>query len=568
MYPYTGPRLIELLEKQHQQRSQTGLFKTDIFTLQWRTKVGSFPYPDSETIVSAGEPCGAWRTIQGRPEDKRNVGDNWQVLRDLPLYGYVPGASIRGLVRAWATQHPAIKPRMLKLLGSQTEEGIISGKIEFLDAFPETPTRLTLDIVNPQQNFQVFHEGQGTPLSFYTLGDGSKAIPLKVAIRGIPEKATEEEVDEVWQWVQQALATYGVGSRTASGYGAIVAPKAFSPSTTLPKLSKGFATKQLFFTLYSQGNAGPDIRTMELRPSHWRGWLRSWLMRFFLGVMSVDDAKHTVGELLGTLEESSDKKSRKGSVRLQVISGEDWGETSQERGFRQFYKWQGSVKLTAPKEILDGIILPILRVAVMVGGAGRGWRRPLHLFVMNNDKEAARGCHLTMTHKVKPRDSETWETKPFGLVLKPEEWSKLYQNWATEVQKQWLDRFCIQTHAIRAEVFSPTSCAMYIVEGPENDPIDPEELSWAITKPLDTRGQGMELIYQPTYKRKPDVGGNAGNGGSHCSWVSIKRTKVKSNFQEVVCLFLGDQNQLRSQFLQDLHNVLGSTYLFGVQHLN
>jgi CRISPR-associated protein Cmr6 len=110
---YTGIQLINLLEKQHQKRSQSGLFKKDTFIIQWRAKVGSFPHPDVETIVSAGEPCGAWPP---KSEDKRNVGENWQQLRTLPLNGYIPGSCIRGLVRAWAKawekQRPEIKARM------------------------------------------------------------------------------------------------------------------------------------------------------------------------------------------------------------------------------------------------------------------------------------------------------------------------------------------------------------------------------------------------------------------------------------------------------------------------
>ena len=55
---YTAPKLVELLAKQHEKRDQEGLFKQGTFTLLWRGKVGSSPYPDLETIVSAGEPCG------------------------------------------------------------------------------------------------------------------------------------------------------------------------------------------------------------------------------------------------------------------------------------------------------------------------------------------------------------------------------------------------------------------------------------------------------------------------------------------------------------------------------
>jgi CRISPR-associated protein Cmr6 len=437
--PYSGINLLNLLEKQHQKRSTSDLFRSGVFTLNWRTKVGSFTAPDLETIIAAGEPCGPWGTIQvnrpnkkddrnkwidnfepSRPEDKRNVGENnqEQAWPKIPLHGYIPAASIRGIVRSWANQHPIIQARMRELLGWQDNNNkIIAGKIEFLDAFPEQPTKLSLDIVNPQQDFQVFHEGQSKPVSLYTLGDGYDDIKIKVAIQGIAGKASAEEVAEVWNWVQQALALHGLGSRTASGYGAVSAPADFVPPTDLPKLQEGYESKKLSFTLYSQGNSGPDMEVMELRPSHLRGWLRSWLLRFFLGVMSVADAKYTVGELLGTLQESTDGLGRKGCVGLKLTQGNVWGTRSEGEGYKCFYKWQGSFEIIAPARILNKIILPILKFAVMIGGVGRGWRRPLHLFVMKNGNHAARGCHVIFRDKDK---------KLFGLASNPENWQKLY----------------------------------------------------------------------------------------------------------------------------------------------
>ncbi len=568
MYPYSGPKLLDLLEKQHQKRSQENLLCSGVFTLNWRTKVGSFPHPDLETIVAAGEPCGAWKIDSGcpqgksRPEDKRNLGDNLQYFSELPIYGYVPAASIRGLVRAWAQQHLSVRSRMQELLGWQNNNDEISaGKIEFLDAFPIKPTKLTLDIVNPQQDFQVFHQGQSTPLSFYTLGNGNEDIQIKVAIQGISGKASPTDVAEVWEWLQQALSLQGLGSRKASGYGAVTAPKDFKPAANLPRLPEGYRSKILSFTLYSQGNAGPDMREPEFRPAHCRGWLRSWLLRFLLGVMSVEEAKYTVGELLGTLQDSSDGKSRKGCVSINLTKGGSWGEPSEAERFKRFYKWHGSLEITAPQEILHEIILPVIKFAVMVGGVGRGWRRPLHLFVMNNGSQAARGCHVTFTHKVKSPETGQLENKPFGIISKPDTWLKLYEVWASGAKKHWPKRFKSQVTAANAEVFSPHTCAIYVVDGPETDPIDLQDLDWSTNKPLDTRGDGMELIYRPTYKRKPDVGGEAGGGAAHCSWVSIKRSRK----QEIVCIFMGQNRPLRKQFLKDLHNLEGSSYLFGLK---
>ena len=567
---YTGPRLILLLENQHQARSQSGLFKKGTFTLQWRAKVGSFPHPDLETLVSAGEPCGAWSPSNGRPEVKRNVDDNWKQLAELPLNGYIPSSSIRGLVRAWAKQRPEIKPRMYELLGYQEDNTISAGKIEFLDAWPEQPTKLTLDIVNPQQSFQVYHQGQGTPLSFYTLGKGAEPISLTVAIRGIPSRATELEVEEVWSWVQQALSLYGVGSRTASGYGTLK-----SASSLQLDSDPDYSIKQFDFSLKSQGSAGPNTGTMELRPSHWRGWLRSWVLRFLLGVMSKDDALTTLGELLGILE----PVSCKGCVRLQMFKGQTWGEHSTNQP--NFYAWKGKLLLSAPSDTLNQIILPIIRFAVSMGGVGRGWRRPLHIFHMNNGRAAARGSHLGLTHRVRNQNTGELEIKPYRLP--PEQstlWAKTYEKWLAAVQAKWPKRINQGANdRLSAEVFSPSTCAVYAVPGPIEEPIDRKQLCWNQTNAEETRGDGMYLIYQKTfprnYKRNPDLGGNAAGGGNaHCSWVSIRRVDIphrqeETDCQEIVCLFMGGEtpqsDHVRSRFLGDLAKISGAVHLFGVQ---
>ncbi|EAZ88029.1 RAMP superfamily CRISPR-associated protein [Crocosphaera chwakensis] len=565
---YTGNKLIELLAKQQKnRRGQTELLRTGTFTIQWRTKVGSYPHPDGETIISAGEPCGHWKYDNTQ---KLNVGNNYQQFYTLPLYGYIPGSSIRGLVRAWAKKYPDKSQRMNELLGYQDNEKIVPGKIEFFDAYPQEASLLTLDIVNPQQEFQVFHKGQSTPLSFYTLGDGEDKISLTIGIRGIPNKATAQEVQEVWEWVEQALSLYGVGSRTASGYGAI-------KSNNQPKLKRPVdqSVKIFTFTLYSQGcyGANQSNSDVELRPSHWRGWLRSWVWRFLLGVMSQDNAKKTLGELLGNIDDNNGT-SQQGCVRLELIKSSTFGDSSDD--YPRFYTWKGKVKITAPKDILNKIILPIIKFAVSVGGLGRGWRRPLHIFQMNNGHNAARGCYLKLSHKAKSKTTGDFKTISYQLSPdKPETWSETYQKWLEAVQIKWSDRLTINANQnLEAEVFSPTTCSIYAVPGPDLNPIDESEQDWQnIRRNEETRGDGMNLIYKDKYKRKTDVGGNAGHGNAHCSWVSIRMSNtphptIDTDTQEIVCLFMGRQssnsNHLRPQFLKDLSSILGSTFLFGL----
>ena len=571
---YTAPQLIDLLEKQHQQRGISDLFKKDTFTLQWRSKVGSFPHPDVETMVSAGEPCDVWY-VDGRPEDKRQLDENLEQISELPLNGYIPGSSIRGIVRAWAMERDSIREQMYELLGNQKGNKILAGKIEFLDAWPQNATRLTLDIVNPQQSFQVYHQGQGTPLSVYTLGDGEDTIPVTVAIRGIPGKATAQDVNTVWEWIQQALSSNGVGSRPSAGYGQIKAPSGFKASPELLQHQKenGFTTKTFDFKLYSQGCSGIDREEQELRPSHWRGWLRSWVLRFLLGVMSIENAEETLSELMGVIEPNT----RKGCVKIRMITGKKtWGKISANQPY--FYVWEGKLQVTAPKEILNKIILPIIKFAVSCGGVGRGSRRPLHIFQMNNGRDAARGSHLIIKHKI-PNKEKKLIVKFFNLPVKPDVWTSTYDRWLNEVRSRWADRVNINAnHLLAAEVFSPQTCAVYVVPGPEANPIDEGEREWLETNGRETRGEGMHLIYQQVapqnYKRNPDIGGNAANGNSHCSWASIKRINIPSkeieaDCQEIVCLFMGgkspESNHIRSRFLKDLNKIEGAVHLFGVQ---
>ena len=560
---YTAPKLVELLINQHKKRNQESLFKQGIFTLSWRGKVGSSPYPDLETIVSAGEPCGFWEW------DKQDFGQIHERLRELPLNGYIPASAIRGIVRMWAKKRPEIREKMFELLGNQTDDKITSGKIEFFDAWTKEPSRLTLDIVNPQEKFQVFHDSnnQGKPLPFYTLGNGEQPLEFTIAIRGISGNASAEDVSEVWKWVEQALSLYGVGSRTASGYGAMRSSEKISI-----KPEPEYAVKEFDFRLYSQGCYGANPPTKEskwqgnpeLRPSHWRGWLRSWVLRFLLGVMSEHDAQKTLGELLGAIE----PEQKQGCVRISMNNGKVWGDKSSD--YPDFYVWQGKLEINAPKDVLNNIILPIVKFAVMIGGVGRGWRRPLHIFTMNNGRESARGCHLVMRHKVKNKDSQQFTLTTFGIPLIAEEWQKLYDKWIEAAKAQWSNRLIENLTIVNAEVFSLKTCAVYIVPSPKSNPIDSDNLKWSIKKPTETRGEGMNLIYQPKYKRKSDVGGDAAGGGNaHCSWVSIKRVNIpnkeqETNCQEIVCLFLGEENKLRSQFLDDLSGISGRKHLFGV----
>lgn len=568
---YSGPKLLELLNKQSRDRSHLetfkGLWRQGTFTFDWRAKVGSYPHPDRETLISAGEPCGTWPQSNGeRAEDKRTLEQNWHAgYRQLPLNGYIPGSSIRGVVRAWTAKHEKLKSRVKELLGSFEDDSTCPGKIVFLDAWPIEPTRLSLDIVHPQQRFQVFHEGQGELSSCYSLGDGFSEIIVEIAIRGLPGLATERDVTEVWDWLEYSLTEYGLGSRTASGYGQMKGSDSAKSNSELCLPKSQLDSKAIEFTLFSQGCYGPHTDKLELRPSHWRGWLRSWTTRFLLGVMSPENTMSTVAQLLGVLE----PKTKKGCVRIKMLKGDTWHRQSANRP--SFSQWKGTLMVSAPSEY-STIVLPIIEFASMLGGLGRGWRRPLHKFERDG-KIYPRGSILNLEQESK-KNLVQGKPKivPYGVPLKLSLWNKIYIEWKKNVKAAWPNRFREGINdGLHAEIFSPKTCSVYLVQGAPFDPIDSLSLEWNTDRTSETRGSGTKLIYQLEYKHNPNVGGDAARSdASFCSWVSIKHLPTKlhrrgPDCKELVCLFLGNKNSDRLQFLQDLSHCPEAEFLFGVQ---
>ena len=550
---YTAPLLAKLLAQQSAQRTPD-LFKQGTFKLNWRAKVGSFPAPDTETLISAGEPDGEWKWT---PQDFGDLGER---PKTLPLRCFIPASSIRGIVRAWAIQRESLRERLFTLLGNQNNDGNITpGKIDFLDAWPVEATSPSLDVVTPQEKFQVFHDlkEKSQPHALYTFGDGEVPIEVVVAIRGVPGKTTPEEVDEVWQWVQQALRSHGVGSRTSAGYGGITAPSEFSPSPEIRKRLPDQRAQKFEFELYSQGSYGADSNTPELRPTHWRGWLRSWLLRFLLGTMSEANAQKTLAEIMGGLG-SEGERGVKGDIRLSLQPGSDsWGKRSS--GDHRFYCWKGHIILSGSAENLNAIVLPVLAFAATLGGLGRGWRRPLHYY---QRLPISRGTQLVLRRIIPKQNPRRW------FISIDQDWSIFYEQWRQSVQTRWPERMQA-VQSIQAEIFSPSTCAVYALPGPVQEPVNFLDLLWAEEDAGYTRGDGLSLIYDPKYKRKQAVGGDAANGDSHCSWVSISRLQQKhfqagTDCQEIVCLFMGKPDRLRQKFLEDLHNIPGSTHLFGM----
>lgn len=175
-----------------------------------------------------------WRMVVG-------LGGNSVFETDITLhllYGLpiIPGSALKGLTRAWVETEkndttrvpgPAGKPisRVERIFGNQRkEETQHTGSVIFFDAIVMNENfRLALDIMNPHYT-QYYQEGKPpsndqnpVPVPFLTVMGAT--FLFAIAPRNPFNEEQKSDAQTALQWLQQALAEYGIGSKTSSGYG-------------------------------------------------------------------------------------------------------------------------------------------------------------------------------------------------------------------------------------------------------------------------------------------------------------------------------------------------------------
>ena len=132
---------------------------------------------------------------------------------------YLPGSSVKGLVRAWAKREAEPKPdrgACERWFGSAGH----AGRVCFMDAVPVEPVRLEADVMTPHYAGWSAGEPPGdwrspTPIPFLTV---AAATPFLFAF--VPVRAgADEDRNAVENWLTAALAWAGGGAKTAAGYG-------------------------------------------------------------------------------------------------------------------------------------------------------------------------------------------------------------------------------------------------------------------------------------------------------------------------------------------------------------
>lgn len=310
-----------------------------------------------------------------------------------PVFGipYIPAASLKGAARAIAVAQKA--SQIEDLLGYLSQDGKTAqaAKVEFLDAFPLHPC-LSLDIATPQWNWENDRVKYGpAPHPLLVLKEPQFLIGLVPSQRG-----SSEDVAIVRDWLTQAL-NEGIGAHISAGYGRAELTSTLYHSATYP------------FELTTQGIYGatqPDKLNKgipELRSKAIRGVLRYWFRAIALSLYPANVVRDTLEPLLfGTLT----PKSIQGSIRigLKDVTLVQSGNQTQP------YTYKGAIVLESKNQTHLVLAQRILELASLLGGIGRGSRRPLHLL-----DGRMRGCH--------------WQLKTNQLPLQDDikAWQKLFR---------------------------------------------------------------------------------------------------------------------------------------------
>lgn len=142
-----------------------------------------------------------------------------------PLIGvpWLPGSSVKGLVRGGSDMAGATLDQIETLLGPETDSPIsATGDLVFLDAYPVAWPSLEVDIVNCHHPAYYAHpDPRGpsetespVPAYFLVVGKGAR-FRFRLASRS----RNESHVETGMNWLKEGLTTLGIGAKTAVGYG-------------------------------------------------------------------------------------------------------------------------------------------------------------------------------------------------------------------------------------------------------------------------------------------------------------------------------------------------------------
>jgi len=163
-----------------------------------------------------------WRFITGlgRQHPVEN-GFAWHHTLGVP---YLPGSSVKGMVRTWAEQWENIRDGN-RIFGDKDKK-VAAGNVIFLDALPLNRVVLELDVMTP--HYSPYYRDSNskppgdwydpTPIPFLTVASG-QVFQFGVLPRKPRDGQSRSDAERVLKWLGHALENIGAGAKTAVGYG-------------------------------------------------------------------------------------------------------------------------------------------------------------------------------------------------------------------------------------------------------------------------------------------------------------------------------------------------------------
>ena len=299
-----------------------------------------------------------------------------------PVYGfvYLPGSSVKGLVRSWAETvwAPAqddkekawrqIEEAFGWISGSErhkrgwrpdivaSPEGASTGRLIFHDAYPLHWPRLTLDVIN--NHHLKYYAGEDDPgdwenpilVYFLAIGGGEK-FEFAISDR---KSADHNLLDLACGWLRDALTVEGAGAKTAAGYGRFKPTEGNQEVTIPPQIASECFDLRLTTPAFLAG-ADQKREDCDLRPATLRGLLRWWWRTMHAGHLDRDSLRSLETAVWGDAQLGS-------PVRI-AVEFKEGGEPQQhpDKRDRQFQQEHSLQRPDSKQKVTQGTILRLLR---------------------------------------------------------------------------------------------------------------------------------------------------------------------------------------------------------------
>jgi len=167
---------------------------------------------------------GPFVTGLGRNHPVEN-GFAWHHILGVP---YLPGSSVKGMIRAWATSWRSVDEETVdRIFGPRESSSPTIGTVIFLDAFPVKEVQLKGDIMTP--HYGPYYQGDETPSDWHNpipipflVVDTGQEFQFGLMPRHFEKENDIEDCKSVSVWLIEALKNIGAGAKTSVGYGRFV----------------------------------------------------------------------------------------------------------------------------------------------------------------------------------------------------------------------------------------------------------------------------------------------------------------------------------------------------------